>query len=77
MLGLLYISTFSFAAYASANLAYKSRPDLAVPVLNITIPATSDAADGLIFTPQRAPLRIIPTTDLLKVARIFSPIRVN
>jgi hypothetical protein len=53
MLGLLYIGTFSFAACASANLAYKSRPDLAVPVLNITIPATSDVADGLIFyTPE-------------------------
>lgn len=53
MLGFLCIGTFSFAACASANLAYMSRPDLAVPVLNITIPATSSAADGLIFyTPE-------------------------
>lgn len=42
-----------YAGLASANLAYKSRPDLAVPVLNITIPATSEAAEGLIFfTPE-------------------------
>lgn len=53
MLGLLYIGAFSFATCVSANLAYKSRPDLAVPVLNITIPATNEAADGLIFyTPE-------------------------
>lgn len=53
MLGISYISTLSFAVCVSANLAYKSRPDLAVPVLNITIPSSSDAVDGLIFyTPE-------------------------
>ncbi|KAJ5089672.1 hypothetical protein N7532_008356 [Penicillium argentinense] len=46
-------ATLLFTAYAGANLAFKSRPDLAVPVLNITIPATNDTAEGLIFyTPE-------------------------
>ncbi|KAJ5690235.1 hypothetical protein N7462_004627 [Penicillium macrosclerotiorum] len=48
-----YIAVLLFTDYVSANLAYKSRPDLAVPVLNITIPATKEVADGLIFyTPE-------------------------
>lgn len=34
---------------ASANSQYKSRPDLAPLVLNITVPATDDTADGLLF----------------------------
>lgn len=33
----------------SANSQYKSRPDLAPPVLNISVPATEDTADGLLF----------------------------
>ncbi|KAJ5606570.1 hypothetical protein N7510_009351 [Penicillium lagena] len=48
-----FLATFLFTSYVGANLAYKSRPDLAVPVLNITIPATNEAWDGLIFyTPE-------------------------
>ena len=48
-----YLASFLLAGYASANLAFKSRPDLAPPVLNITIPATNDTASGLIFyTPE-------------------------
>ncbi|KAJ5725112.1 uncharacterized protein N7483_006469 [Penicillium malachiteum] len=47
------LASLLFASYATANLAYKSRPDLAPPVLNITIPATNDTAEGLIFyTPE-------------------------
>ncbi|KAJ5712036.1 hypothetical protein N7488_006192 [Penicillium malachiteum] len=50
---LLSLASLLFASYATANLAYKSRPDLAPPVLNITIPATNDTAEGLIFyTPE-------------------------
>jgi hypothetical protein len=33
----------------SANWQYKSRPDLAPPTLNITIPATTDISPGYIF----------------------------
>ncbi|KAJ6031719.1 hypothetical protein N7540_002451 [Penicillium herquei] len=47
------LASLLFAGYATANLAYKSRPDLAPPVLNITISATNDTAEGLIFyTPE-------------------------
>ncbi|RJE21449.1 Arylsulfotransferase ASST [Aspergillus sclerotialis] len=47
------ITALLFSGLAGANLAYKSRPDLAVPVLNITIPATNETAEGLIFfTPE-------------------------
>lgn len=50
---LSHLAFILFTGYASANLAYKSRPDLAAPVLNITIPATNETADGLIFyTPE-------------------------
>lgn len=34
---------------ASANWRYKSRPDLAPPTLNITIPATSEVEKGYLF----------------------------
>ncbi|KAJ5814583.1 hypothetical protein N7474_006360 [Penicillium riverlandense] len=48
-----FLATFFFTSFVGANLAYKSRPDLAVPILNITIPATNEAWDGLIFyTPE-------------------------
>ncbi|KAJ5221551.1 uncharacterized protein N7469_010438 [Penicillium citrinum] len=48
-----YLTAILFTGYAEANLAYKSRPDLAAPVLNITIPATNETSDGLIFyTPE-------------------------
>lgn len=53
MTRLSLIAALSFTGYACANLAYKSRPDLAPPVLNITIPATNETANGLIFyTPE-------------------------
>lgn len=53
MYRLFSLSTFLFTGLVGANLAYKSRPDLAPPTLNITIPATNDAAEGLIFyTPE-------------------------
>ncbi|KAJ5912359.1 hypothetical protein N7504_001242 [Penicillium tannophilum] len=53
MKSLSLLATFLLTGYTGANLAYKSRPDLAVPVLNITIPATNDTAEGLIFyTPE-------------------------
>ncbi|KAJ5088536.1 hypothetical protein N7456_012152 [Penicillium angulare] len=49
----LQLSALLLTGFASANLAYKSRPDLAVPVLNITIPATNETDPGLIFyTPE-------------------------
>lgn len=47
------VAALLYAGLAGANLAYKSRPDLAVPVLNITIPASNETAEGLIFfTPE-------------------------
>lgn len=49
MLLFAYAITFLLAGHASANLRFKSRPDLAPPNLNITIPATNETADGYIF----------------------------
>lgn len=50
---LAYTTALLLTGQAAANLRFKSRPDLAPPNLNITIPATDDAAPGLIFyTPE-------------------------
>ncbi|KIW17244.1 hypothetical protein PV08_04435 [Exophiala spinifera] len=51
----LFTSTFALGwllsslPLASANWRYKSRPDLAPPTLNITIPATSEVEKGYLF----------------------------
>src|SRR3979411_3181585 len=42
----LILSSFPIV---SANWKYKSRPDLAPPTLNITIPATKDVKKGYLF----------------------------
>jgi hypothetical protein len=41
--------SFSCVPSVSANWRYKSRPDLAPPVLNITIPATKEVEKGYLF----------------------------
>ncbi|KAA8913684.1 hypothetical protein TRICI_003142 [Trichomonascus ciferrii] len=46
---MLFPTLSIFLGLAWANGQFKSRPDLAPPVLNITIPATSDTAEGLLF----------------------------
>lgn len=53
MISIYPFATLLFCSYTNANLAFKSRPDLAPPILNITIPPTDGVADGLIFyTPE-------------------------
>lgn len=48
-----HLTTLLFVSLTGANLAYKSRPDLAPPTLNISVPSTNETADGLIFyTPE-------------------------
>ncbi|CDO93562.1 unnamed protein product [Kluyveromyces dobzhanskii CBS 2104] len=46
-----FILAFSIvvAPFVAADWQYKSRPDLAAPILNITIPATDKASPGYIF----------------------------
>lgn len=44
---LTFVSSLAWCTYADEQ--FKSRPDLSVPRLNITVPATSDVSDGYLF----------------------------
>ena len=48
-LGVLFVAATLLVSPVTANWRYRSRPDLAPPTLNITIPATNDVEKGLIF----------------------------
>lgn len=49
MKGQLVAAVVSLGAFAAADWQFVSRPDLAPPRLNITIPATSDVEKGYLF----------------------------
>lgn len=48
-LPLIGLTAASFFYLAAADWQFKSRPDLAPPRLNITIPATKDVEKGYLF----------------------------
>jgi hypothetical protein len=54
-----------------ADWQFKSRPDLAPPKLNITIPATKDVEPGYLFIPLSPDIPMEPDTVHSKLPHIF------
>lgn len=68
-----FVHFVCFVGFAAADWQFRSRPDLAPPRLNITIPATSDVEKGYLFV---APFAGIEDTPFEQHGKQFQTDRV-